>query len=54
MIQVLILVICLNIVYNQRAFQTVAIIGTNDIHGYAFPTQLYRTDTLETYNYGGL
>ena len=35
-------------------FQTVAIIGTNDIHGTAFPTSLFRTDTSEAYNYGGL
>jgi 2',3'-cyclic-nucleotide 2'-phosphodiesterase (5'-nucleotidase family) len=33
---------------------TVAIIGTNDIHGAAFPTKLFRSDTNETYNYGGL
>lgn len=35
-------------------FQTVAIIGTNDIHGTAFPTSLFRTDNNEAYNYGGL
>jgi hypothetical protein len=35
-------------------FQTVAIIGTNDIHGGAFPTALFRPDTNESYNYGGL
>ena len=35
-------------------FQTVAIIGTNDIHGSAFPTELYRSDTSESYTYGGL
>lgn len=30
------------------------IIGTNDIHGSAFPTALYRSDTNENYSYGGL
>lgn len=35
-------------------FQTVAIIGTNDIHGTAFPTSLFRADTSEAYSYGGL
>ncbi len=33
---------------------TVAVIGTNDIHGKAFPTLLARQDTGEKYNYGGL
>lgn len=33
---------------------TVAIIGTNDIHGKAFPTMLSRPDTEQRYNYGGL
>lgn len=33
--------------YIQKAnnFVTVAIVGTNDIHGSAFPTDLFRTDT---------
>lgn len=35
-------------------FTTITIIGTNDIHGAAFPTTLYRSDTNETYSYGGL
>lgn len=35
-------------------FHTVAIIGTNDLHGGAFPTALFRSDTGESYNYGGL
>jgi 2',3'-cyclic-nucleotide 2'-phosphodiesterase (5'-nucleotidase family) len=35
-------------------FQTVAIIGTNDLHGGAFPTAMFRSDTNESYNYGGL
>jgi 2',3'-cyclic-nucleotide 2'-phosphodiesterase (5'-nucleotidase family) len=35
-------------------FETVAIISTNDIHGRAFPTKILRTDTNETYKYGGL
>jgi 2',3'-cyclic-nucleotide 2'-phosphodiesterase (5'-nucleotidase family) len=51
---VVILLIGLTITLAEKAFQTVAIIGTNDIHGSAFPTELYRTDTQQTYNYGGL
>lgn len=35
-------------------FHTVAIIGTNDLHGGAFPTSLFRSDTGEGYTYGGL
>ena len=35
-------------------FSTVVIVSTNDIHGSAFPTFLYRTDTGENYTYGGL
>jgi 2',3'-cyclic-nucleotide 2'-phosphodiesterase (5'-nucleotidase family) len=35
-------------------FSTVVIVTTNDIHGSAFPTFLYRTDTGENYTYGGL
>jgi 2',3'-cyclic-nucleotide 2'-phosphodiesterase (5'-nucleotidase family) len=38
----------------QNNFHTVAIIGTNDIHGTAFPTSLFRSDTNDSYNYGGL
>ena len=33
---------------------TIAIIGTNDIHGTAFPALLQRADTGEEYYYGGL
>lgn len=34
---------------------TIAIIGTNDIHGAAFPAQLIRSDnTSSQYLYGGL
>ena len=33
---------------------TIAIIGTNDIHGAAFPTSLFREDQKIKYNYGGL
>jgi 5'-nucleotidase len=33
---------------------TVAIVGTNDIHGSALPTSLFRSDNNQTYNYGGL
>jgi 2',3'-cyclic-nucleotide 2'-phosphodiesterase (5'-nucleotidase family) len=35
-------------------FSTVVIVTTNDIHGSAFSTFLYRTDTGENYTYGGL
>ena len=31
-----------------------AIIGTNDIHGTAFPREILNTATKETYKYGGL
>ena len=34
---------------------TIAIIGTNDIHGAAFPAQLVRSDNMsQQYLYGGL
>ncbi len=33
---------------------TIALIGTNDIHGAALPTIMQRFDTGEKYNYGGL
>ena len=33
---------------------TIAIIGTNDIHGTAFPAQMIRADNEEKYLYGGL
>lgn len=34
---------------------TIAIIGTNDIHGAAFPAQLIRSDNVsQQYSYGGL
>lgn len=33
---------------------TVAIIGTNDIHGTVFPREILNTATKETYKYGGL
>lgn len=36
------------------AAKTVAIIGTNDIHGSALPTIMERSDTGEKYHYGGL
>lgn len=35
-------------------FTTVAIIGTNDIHGTAFPALMKRSDNAEPYYYGGL
>lgn len=49
-------VLVLSLVWSASAsnFQTVAIIGSNDIHGGAFPTSLFRSDTNESYNYGGL
>lgn len=45
------LFLAIHIAYSQ---QTIAIIGSNDIHGSAFPTALVREDTQEKYNYGGL
>lgn len=33
---------------------TIAIIGSNDVHGKAFPTTLIRQDTGLEYMYGGL
>lgn len=34
---------------------TIAIIGTNDIHGAAFPAQMVRSDNMsQQYLYGGL
>jgi len=52
----LVKILCLHIFFivASTRFQTVAIIGTNDIHGSAFPTELYRSDTSESYTYGGL
>lgn len=41
----------LTFVYSDN---TIAIIGTNDIHGTAFPKSLVREDTGEQYSYGGL
>ena len=35
-------------------FVKVAIVGTNDIHGSALPTQLHRPDLNQNYTYGGL
>lgn len=40
---------------SSDATMTIAIIGTNDIHGAAFPAQLIRSDnTSAKYLYGGL
>ena len=40
---------------SSDATVTIAIIGTNDIHGAAFPAQLIRSDnTSAQYLYGGL
>jgi 2',3'-cyclic-nucleotide 2'-phosphodiesterase (5'-nucleotidase family) len=38
----------------QAHFETVAIIGTNDIHGVAFPVRIKNTFTNETYESGGI
>lgn len=38
----------------SEAFETVAIVATNDIHGSVFPEKLRRTDNLEMYTQGGL
>ncbi len=32
----------------------IVLVGTNDIHGTAYPVVLARRDTGEKYNYGGL
>jgi 2',3'-cyclic-nucleotide 2'-phosphodiesterase (5'-nucleotidase family) len=32
----------------------ITIVGTNDIHGGAYPTLISRKDTGERFNYGGL
>ena len=40
--------------YGVQCELTITIIGSNDIHGKAFPTTLVRSDTGEKYNYGGL
>ena len=49
-----ILFVLLLIVGTSTKNITIAIIGTNDIHGTAFPTEMKRSDTEETYMYGGL
>lgn len=41
-------------VYLGEQFTTIVIIGTNDLHGKVYPTRLFRSDTNEDYNYGGL
>jgi len=52
LIEITILQILSVVVFSK--FSTVVIVSTNDIHGSAFPTYLYRTDTGEKYTYGGL
>jgi len=52
LIEITILQILSVVVFSK--FSTVVIVSTNDIHGSAFPTYLYRTDTGENYTYGGL
>ena len=52
LIEITILQILSIVVFTK--FSTVVIVSTNDIHGSAFPTFLYRTDTGENYTYGGL
>ena len=39
---------------NQHSLITVAIMGTNDLHGTAFPREILRTDNGDVYKYGGL
>lgn len=51
-ILLLAVLVCLPLLGNLQL--TVTIIGSNDIHGKAFPTLLYRQDTGEKYKYGGL
>ena len=50
--KLLLLTTLLCLTFTQQV--TIAIIGTNDIHGSAFPTTLMRSDNKETYKYGGL
>lgn len=52
LIEITVLQILSIVVFSK--FSTVVIVTTNDIHGSAFPTFLYRTDTGENYTYGGL
>ena len=39
---------------NANGTITIAIVGTNDIHGTVFPKEILNTRTNETYKYGGL
>ena len=48
------LCLCIIAVHGVQCELTITIIGSNDIHGKAFPTTLVRSDTGEKYNYGGL
>ena len=38
----------------NQDLQTIAIIGTNDIHGEALPAEIWNKQTNETYKFGGL
>lgn len=46
-------ILCLIVLASTKNI-TIAIIGTNDIHGTAFPMEMIRSDTKEIYFYGGL
>lgn len=47
------LVLVFQFVHAERQY-TVAIIGSNDLHGKAFPASMIKADTGEEYKYGGL
>lgn len=50
--------VCSSLTTLSKAEQThkvdIVLIGTNDIHGTAYPIVLARKDTGEKYNFGGL
>ena len=46
--------LALRLIPSKDELIKVAIVGTNDIHGNALPTNIFRADHNETYNYGGL
>lgn len=55
-VSVIISFVCLIIlpIYLIPDTTTIAIIGTNDIHGKVYPTFLFRADNQQKYKYGGL
>lgn len=49
-----ILILCFLVCFVSCTNRTIAIIGTNDIHGSALPTIMERSDSGQKYHYGGL